>query len=514
MRDFAEAVTAEMVKGFTADRKAVSWSQLIERFHISKSTLRRRLQGCPLIPSLNMNRRHFTLKTILEKHMDQNGVWHFHGATFSIHRRINPTMKHLAATGEAGWSEAELEEYLHLAPKKNLTELARTRNIKRAKIDHKYIYLAQEETKPRDQIQHRVKMEEPSGIKLDLKDLESTVEGVRVALRCIIREALAEKGLKDLEEELENTLAAGFIRPLLHLHSDRQLARYLPNHPQRHNLYNFKKSLCIPTPSTISQARRKLGVEGHSLVFHKCSAWLLEALKVQELTVILDTTHAFKSERNKGGLKIHLGAAAVGAAGLPIAITPMEDGEAHDLITLQAMIDQALSYGLPVRFILGDGAYAAEIFYYLCTLAGAEGITSYNRRRSPNMAMPNASIIEYLEEPREKQQEAKSRRHRGKLPARGLILSNPTVQAEMLRRFPVRAWGSEERAAIYKRRTILERLISIGKCRRGLDSLKTGRGVARAISVYSTFVSLLVAAMFAVLLGIPEAMNHVTLLNL
>lgn len=516
MRDgHVAAVTAEIVKDFITDRKVVSWSQLIDRFHTSKSTLRRRLQGSLLVTSLNMNRRRFTLKTILERHVDRSGVWHFNGATFSIHGGISPTVRHLAARGEAGWSEAEMETYLQVIPKKNLAELAGTSNIRRAKIGHKYVYLSNEEEKRRSQIQFRVKGEKPCGIKLDLEDFESTVGKVGIALRSIIRKILAEKGIKDVEErELEDILAAGLIRPLLHLNSDRQLARYLPNHPQCHSFYNFEKSLCIPTHSTISQARRTFGVVGHSLVFHKCSAWLLEALEVQELTVILDTSHAFKSEKNRWGLKIHLGAVAVGAAGLPIALSPMEDGEAHDLTTLQSMVDQVLSYGLPVRFIIGDGAYDAENFYYLCMLAEAEGISRYNRRRSPDTEMPDASVIEYLEEIREKQRMAKGRRRKGKLPARGIILSDPTIQADMLRRFPVTPWGSEERATIYNCRTIIERLFSIGKCCLGLDSLKTGSDAARAIGVYSTFISLLVVAMFAALLGIPQAMNRVTLLNL
>jgi hypothetical protein len=61
----------------------------------------------------------------------------------------------------------------------------------------------------------------------------------------------------------------------------------------------------------------------------------------------------------------------------------MEDGKAHEITTLRELVEQIRSFGIKVRYVIGDGAYDDKEFYYAANqLLEAEGIARYNPRRS------------------------------------------------------------------------------------------------------------------------------------
>lgn len=252
----------------------------------------------------------------------------------------------------------------------------------------------------------------------------------------------------------------------------------------------------------------------------KMVAWTLAALEIKELVVALDTTHAFKSENSKWGIKIHI--AGISPFGIPIALKLMEDGKSHDMTTFEEMMDMILSYGIPVKFVIGDGAYDDATFYYVAAIeADAEGIARYNPRRSEFKNAPReSSIIEFLKKKLEEYESAKrmDKQRRGpkrKKPlSKGIVLSEHRVQGEMLRNFPLTPWSSEERTEIYKNRTLVERINSILKLWLGLEDLKTHSEEARVFNIYSSFISLLLVSMLSIELGVPEAMLRISIWNL
>jgi len=254
-------------------------------------------------------------------------------------------------------------------------------------------------------------------------------------------------------------------------------------------------------------------------VMHAIVAWILEVLEIKELTVALDTTHAFKSQKNKWGIKIHT--AGISPHGIPLCFILMEDGKAHYITTLRELVEQIRSLGVKVRYVIGDGAYDDKEFYYIVNqILDAEGIARYNQSRSRFKAAPeDRSIIEYLasiskeyEKKREKDKHRKGRKRKNPL-KRGIILSDPTTQGEMLRNFPLTPWNSEERKAIYKLRTLIERIFSILKSWLGLEALSTHSKSARIFNIYSSFISLLTVGMVAIELGIPAAMLRISIIG-
>ena len=174
-----------------------------------------------------------------------------------------------------------------------------------------------------------------------------------------------------------------------------------------------------------------------------------------------------------------------------------------------------------MKYVIGDGAYDDKGFYYIVNqILEAEGIARYNPRRSGfNDAPTNCGIIAHLtsiskeyEEKKAKDKQRKGRKRKNPL-RQGIIFSDPTTQGEMLRNFPLTSWGSEERKATYKLRTLIERIFSILKSWLGLEALSTHSKAARIFNVYASFVSLLTVAMVAIELGIPDAMLRVSIIG-
>lgn len=194
--------------------------------------------------------------------------------------------------------------------------------------------------------------------------------------------------------------------------------------------------------------------------------WILKKLDIKELIIAVDTTHAFKYQNNKCGIKIHI--AGVHPFGIPIAFTLMER-KAHDMATFEEIIDILLSYEIKIKFIIGDGAYDNANFYYLVAVkAKGEGIAKYNPRRSEFKDKPtNLDIVEYLKNRYNacceiiKKDKCRPGPERTEPLHKGIVLSDPHVQGEMLRNFPVTAWNSNERDELYKHRTLAERINSI-----------------------------------------------------
>lgn len=151
--------TNNNLKEFVEMRGFASWSLLKHVFDISKSTLLRHLDGESQLTSINCRRRFFTFKSIVEKNMDENGIWNPNGTnvTFSIHGSINSTLLYLIKNSDVGWSEKELENYLKLAPKQNLVDLYREGKVERRIFNRHFVYFSRKRIE--EQLKSRVRME-------------------------------------------------------------------------------------------------------------------------------------------------------------------------------------------------------------------------------------------------------------------------------------------------------------------------------------------------------------------
>jgi len=139
-------------------------------------------------------------------------------------------------------------------------------------------------------------------------------------------------------------------------------------------------------------SKKSLEKNCYEYIFKSIAMWILKKLDIKELIIAVDTTHAFKYQNNKCGIKIHI--AGVHPFGIPIAFTLMER-KAHDMATFEEIIDILLSYEIKIKFIIGDGAYDNANFYYLVAVkAKGEGIAKYNPRRSEFKDKPtNLDIV-------------------------------------------------------------------------------------------------------------------------
>ena len=147
------------LKEFIERSGFTSWLLLSLSFNISKSSLLRCLKDECLTTSLNCSRRFFSFKSIVEKNMDQHGIWNRKSTcvVFSIHGSINSTLLYLVEHSDVGWTEKELENYLNLAPKQNLVDLYRAGKIERRLFKHHFVYFSKKRIA--EQLKNRVKKE-------------------------------------------------------------------------------------------------------------------------------------------------------------------------------------------------------------------------------------------------------------------------------------------------------------------------------------------------------------------
>ncbi|MDI6811696.1 MAG: hypothetical protein QMD80_08560, partial [archaeon] len=147
-------VIAEQIVEFIQRCLFVKWSIMLLRFFVSGETIRRRLResGHTLVRSLNKNKKHFTLKSLIQANMDRNGIWECEGVVFSIYEEAKPTILNLINKSKAGWTELELRDYLKIIAKGVLIEMYREGLISRAKFGHHYVYFSKDAEKRKKQI--------------------------------------------------------------------------------------------------------------------------------------------------------------------------------------------------------------------------------------------------------------------------------------------------------------------------------------------------------------------------
>lgn len=283
---------------YLTQQRILTWEQLEENIGTSKSTLWRILQNTKLTTSLNFNRKYVALKETVEKNADENGICQINNAVFSTSDSLRSTTVNIIEKSDNGRDVAELERYLNTSPKQTVVDLYREEKIKYVKVGHRHIYISP--TKGEEQIKARIKTEPKGGIKLNTNDVKKASLNVGKILKKTIKEAMEYVGIEDKDMSRADILIASVIKPLIHINSDRDLARHLENNPTREGFYDFTEP---PGHSTISEVKKEFGRVGYDFVFRNIAMNILKKLNIKELIIAIDTTHAFKSQNKKWGLK-------------------------------------------------------------------------------------------------------------------------------------------------------------------------------------------------------------------
>ena len=95
---------------YVEDRKVVRIAEVMSYFGCSASTFFRKLRGIDYITSYNENGRFMTLLDVPS--FDDNGLWEFEEACFSVHGGVRPTVEYIVNGSERGLSAGEINDIL------------------------------------------------------------------------------------------------------------------------------------------------------------------------------------------------------------------------------------------------------------------------------------------------------------------------------------------------------------------------------------------------------------------
>ncbi len=124
-------------------KKVITVAELARILKSSDKTVRRRLKCWRAYTSFNKNGRYYTLPDIPV--FDSNGLWTCQGIHFSRHGNLRQTIVYLVNHSEAGLDAAELAAIMGIYVRSFLTYLRDVPDLRREKIQGRFIYFATEE---------------------------------------------------------------------------------------------------------------------------------------------------------------------------------------------------------------------------------------------------------------------------------------------------------------------------------------------------------------------------------
>ncbi len=125
------------------EKKVTTVAELAGTLKSSGKTVRRRLKSWRAYTSFNKNGRYYTLPDIPV--FDSNGLWDCKGIHFSRHGNLKQTIVYLVNHSEAGLDAAELAAVTGIYVRSFLTCLRDVPDLRREKIQGRFIYFATEE---------------------------------------------------------------------------------------------------------------------------------------------------------------------------------------------------------------------------------------------------------------------------------------------------------------------------------------------------------------------------------
>ena len=121
-------------------KKAITVDALSSLLNSSIKTARRRLKLWEAYTSYNENGRYYTLPNIPE--FDENGLWAYRKIHFSKYGNLKQTTINLIKRSKAGLDAAEMNDLLGISVRSFLTALQKHPDLKRKKIQGRYVYFS------------------------------------------------------------------------------------------------------------------------------------------------------------------------------------------------------------------------------------------------------------------------------------------------------------------------------------------------------------------------------------
>jgi len=119
-------------------RNIITINELSSLLNSSIKTARRRLKLWGAYTSYNENGRFYTLPNIPE--FDINGLWVYQSIRFSRYGNLKQTTIKLIKLSKAGYDAAELSDLLGIPVRSFLSNLQKIKDIKREKIQGRFVY--------------------------------------------------------------------------------------------------------------------------------------------------------------------------------------------------------------------------------------------------------------------------------------------------------------------------------------------------------------------------------------
>lgn len=160
-----------------AERKVITIDVLTSLLNSSIKTARRRLKLWEAYTSYNENGRFYTLPSIPE--FDANGLWAYRSIRFSKYGNLRQTAINLIKRSSAGLDAAEINDLLGIPVRSFLSALQKHADIRREKIQGRFVYFAAVEQEFNEQKSRRVSMTRITQLPRDTEAILILVETIR-----------------------------------------------------------------------------------------------------------------------------------------------------------------------------------------------------------------------------------------------------------------------------------------------------------------------------------------------
>jgi hypothetical protein len=140
-------------------------------------TARRRLKLWNAYTSYNENARYYTLPGIPE--FDAHGLWVYKQVRFSRYGNLTQTILHVVTQSACGLDAAELAEMLGMSVRSLLTSLQKHPDVKREKIQGRFVYFSAVDHDHTHQKEHRSGMPRSRQLPSALEAIAILVETIK-----------------------------------------------------------------------------------------------------------------------------------------------------------------------------------------------------------------------------------------------------------------------------------------------------------------------------------------------
>jgi hypothetical protein len=165
------------IQNTIAAKKVITIDVLASLLNSSIKTARRRLKLWEAYTSYNENGRFYTLPSIPE--FDANGLWAYRSIRFSKYGNLRQTAINLIKLSKAGLDAAELNDLLGICVRSFLSALQKHADIRREKIQGRFVYFSAVDKEYIEQKSIRVSMTRITQLPRDTEAILILVETIR-----------------------------------------------------------------------------------------------------------------------------------------------------------------------------------------------------------------------------------------------------------------------------------------------------------------------------------------------